>query len=105
MCKHKNPVVGLVWEALGDFAQTYILIKQMFKFLGCFLESQVIFFLPRLQIWIRPELPGSDFPLSAPLQVICQQSKLHIYSEEKKLHLSDKITLHQVNIGQNTRKG
>lgn len=44
MCKHKNPVVGLVWEALGDFAQTYILIKQMFKFLGCFLESQVIFF-------------------------------------------------------------
>lgn len=105
---HKNPVVvlgWLVWEALGDFAQTYIPIKQH----KCS-NSSAAFWSPRLfflylQIWIRPELPGSDFPLSAPLQVIYQQSKLHIYSEEKKLHLSDKITLHQVNIGQNTRKG
>lgn len=61
--------------------------------------------LPCLQFWIRPELLGSDFPLSAPLEVIYQHSKLHICSEEQKLHLSDKITVLQVNIRQNTRKG
>lgn len=95
---------GLVWEALGDFAQTDIPIKQhkCSNSLAAFWSPRS---LPWLHIWIRPELLGSDFPLSAPLQVIYQQSRLHIYSEEQKLHLSDKIALLQVNIRQNTRKG
>lgn len=100
----QNSVVGLVWEALGDFAQTYIPMKQhkCSNSLAAFWSPRS---LPCLQIWIRPELLGSDFPLSAPLQVIYQQFKLHICSEEQKLHLSDKVTLLRVNIGQNTRKG
>lgn len=100
----QNPAVGLVWKALGDFAQTFTPIKhhKCSNSLAAFWSLRS---LPCLQIWIRPELLGSDFPLSAPLQVIYKQSKLHIYSEEQKLHLSDKIAPLRVNIGQNTRKG